>query len=157
MKRIDKRVFDQDLKFPYRTNLTPILKNDIHSEQIKNPKNSLLSSHVSEVQNKKEYSQLLKKVQFLENNLQWILECLKQTIMNHKKQYEELLKNFQTIKKKDKQIEILVERQDQMALVFQQKTHQLQKIIQQQEAKLINTQSALNEARQHLERIKNSQ
>ena len=47
-----------------------------------------------------------------------------------------------------------MERQDQMALMFQQKIRQLQEIIKQQEVKLINTQSTLNEARQHLERIK---
>ncbi len=157
-RQIDKRVFDQDLKFLHRTNLTPTLKNDTNVEPIKETsiKNSLFSSGINEAQDKKEYFQLLKKIQFLENNFQWMLECLKQTIKDHKKQYDKLFEKIQTIKKKDEQIEILVERQDQMVLMFQQKVHQLQNLIKQQEVKLINTQSALSEARQHLERMKNS-
>ena len=157
-RQIDKRVFDQDIKFPHTTNLTPTLKTDTDLEHIRKTsiENSLLSSRVNKTQVKREYFQLLKKIQFLENNFQWILECLKQTIKDHNKQYDELFKKVQTVKKKDEQIEMLMERQDQMVLVFQQKIHQLQKVIKQQEDKLINTQSALSEARQHLERIKNN-
>ena len=33
-RQIDKRVFDQELKFPHTANLTPILKTDMHLEQM---------------------------------------------------------------------------------------------------------------------------
>ena len=154
-RQIDKRVFDQEFGFPYTTNLTPTLKSDVHFKQTQKASiKGSLSSHIDEIQDKKKSFQLLKKIQFLENNFQWILECLKQTIKDHNKQYDELSKKIQDIKKKDEQIEMLLERQDQMALVFQQKVHQLQEVIKQQEVKLVNTQSALNEARQYLECIR---
>ena len=157
-RQIDKRVFDQDIRFLHTTNLTPTLKTEVSLEQInKIPiKNPLLTSTQDEAQLKEIYSQLLKKIQFLENNFQWVLENLKQITKDHNKQYNDLLKKIQIIKRKDEQVEMLMERQDQMVQTFQQKINQLQEIIKQQEIKLINAQLALNKAHQHLDRIKNS-
>lgn len=149
-RQIDKRIFDQDTKFLHATNLTPTLKTEISFEHInKTPiKDPFLTSTQDEAQVKRIYSQLLKKIQFLENNFQWVMENFKQITKDQNKQYNELLKKIQSIKKKDEQVEILMERQEQMVQTFQQKINKLQQIIQQQEIKLINTQSALNEARQ---------
>ena len=85
-----------------------------------------------------------------------MLECLKDTIKAHNKQHDQLLQKIQKAKKRDEQIEVLIERQGQIFLALQQKIIQLQHIIKYQEAKLMTTQSALNEAHQHLERIKNN-
>ena len=155
-KQIDKRIFDQDINFLQTTNLTPTLKTKIPLEHIKNIsiKDSSLDCIPDKIQVKKTSSQLLKKIQFLENNFQWMLEHLKDTIKNHNKQYNKLLEKIQTVKKRDEQVETLIERQDQILLALHQKIRQLQQIIKQQEIKLINTQSALNEAHQHLEQIK---
>ena len=147
-RQIDSRVFNQDMEFPSSTDLTPTLKNPISLEKTRKiPIKSPLSfSSQSETQMINP-SQLLKKIQFLENNFQWILECLKKTVKDHNKQHGELLKKIQTIKRSEEQTQRLIERQDQMVQIFQQKIHQLQQIIKEQEIKLVHAQSTLNQAR----------
>ena len=157
-RQIDKRIFDKDVTFLETTNLTPTLKTETSLEQIKNPsiKDSFLNTTEKKAKIENTYFQLLKKIEFLESNFQWMLERLKDTIKTHNKQYDQMLQKVQGIKKRDEQIEELIERQGQIFLALQQKITQLQQIIKHQEAKLMTTQSALNEARQHLEHIKNN-
>lgn len=140
-RQIDNRIFDQDMGFPSFVDLTPNLKNSRYLEPERENLPSLSSQNETQTVGLPE---LLKKIQFLENNFQWILECLKKIVKDHNEQHDKLLKKIQAVKQGEEQTQILVERQDQMVQIFQRKINQLQKIIKEQEIKLIYAQSVLN-------------
>ena len=144
-KRIDSRIFEQNTDFPHFIDLTPTLKNT-NSITIKKPATTMASQ--------KWPSELSNRIQTLEDKVEGILKHLQSLVKDHLKKYNEVLQKIQTIKQKDEDIELLIERHNQIVQTFQNKVNQLQHLIEKQEIKLINTQSALHEAHLHLENLK---
>lgn len=144
-RQIDRRVFDQNADFPTFVDLTPIIKTQ-------KPSKSFTPKEDTQLQVFK--ADMLKRIHVLEKNLKWLLKCLQQVVKDNNVQYKNLLQKIQEFQKNDAQVEELIERHTVIVQEFQQKIKALQNVIEQQEVKLITTQAALNEAHQHLEKIK---
>ena len=144
-RQIDRRVFDQNADFPTFVDLTPIIKTQKSSKPF-------IPNEDTQLQVFK--ANMLKRIHVLEKNLKWLLKCLQQVVKDNNVQYKNLLQKIQEFQKNDAQVEELIERHTVIVQEFQQKIKALQNVIEQQEVKLITTQAALNEAHQHLEKIK---